>query len=133
MGHCVLKQCERRVGNLQSLYAEQGPSGKVIRLKYLIHERGWFVKTPRGSYGVGMWKDVSKETRRLKQNCCFIFGDGNKIRFWEDSWCGEGPLCEPYPALFALADSKEALVANVWDTSRGEGVWNLSFVRSFND
>ena len=80
-----------------------------------------------------MWKDVSKETRRLKQNCCFIFGDGNKIRFWEDSWCGEGPLCEPYPALFALADSKEALVADVWDTSRGKGAWNLSFVRSFND
>ena len=54
---------------------------KVIRLKYQTEERGWFVKTPRGSYGVGMWKDISKEPRQLKQNCCFILGDGTKFDF----------------------------------------------------
>ena len=44
-----------------------------------------------------------------------------------------GPLCEAFPALFALVDSKGALVADVWGTSKGEGGWNLIFVRSFND
>ena len=86
---------------------------KGIRLKYQIEERGWFVKTPRGSYGVGLWKDISKETKQVKQNCCFILGDGNNIRFWEDSWCGVGLLCEAFLALFVLADSKGALVADV--------------------
>ena len=38
-----------------------------------------------------------------------------------------------FPALFAIADLKGALVADVWVTLRGEGAWNLSFVRSFND
>ena len=93
---------------------------KVLRLKYQTEERGWFVKTPRGCSRVGLWKDISKETRPLKQNCC-ILGDGKIIRFWDDSWCGVGPLCEALPALFALADSKGALVADVRDTSRGEG------------
>ena len=78
-------------------------------------------------------EDISQETRLLKQNCCFILGDGNIIHFWENSWCDEGPHCEAFPALFALADLKGALVLDMWDTSRGEGAWNLSFVRSFND
>ena len=90
-------------------------------------------QNPKGQLWVELWKDISKETRQLKQNCCFILGDGNIIRFWEDSWCGEGTLCVAFPALFAIADSKGALVADVWDTLRAEGAWNLSFVRSFND
>ena len=40
---------------------------------------------------------------------------------------------ELFPMLYALADSKGAMVAEVWETMRGEGVWNLRFIRSFND
>ena len=53
----------------------------AIRLKYQTKEGGWFVKALRGSYGVGLWKDISIEARQLKQDCCFILGDGSRIRF----------------------------------------------------
>ena len=48
---------------------------------------------PRGSFGMGLWKDIRKEAQQLKQNCNLMLGDGGCIRFWEDRWCGENPLC----------------------------------------
>ena len=49
---------------------------KVITLKYHIE--------PRGSFGVGLWKDVSNATRKLKQDYYFDLGDGSRVKFWED-------------------------------------------------
>ena len=34
----------------------------VIRLKYYIDEGDWFTRAPRGSFGVGLWKDINKES-----------------------------------------------------------------------
>ena len=48
---------------------------------------------PRGSFGVGLWKYIRKEAQQLKQKCKLMLGDGGRIRFWEDRWCGESPLC----------------------------------------
>ena len=42
-------------------------------------------------------------------------------------------LCVSFPSLYALADNKEALVAELWDSSREEGGWSPRFIRSFND
>ena len=42
-------------------------------------------------------------------------------------------MCDLFPTLYALADSKGAMVEEVWDTMRGEGGWNLRFIRPFND
>ena len=33
---------------------------KMIRMKYYTKEGGWFTRGPRGSFGVGMWKDISR-------------------------------------------------------------------------
>ena len=33
----------------------------IISLKYGMEEGGWFSNTPRGSYGVGLWKDIGKK------------------------------------------------------------------------
>ena len=33
----------------------------IISLKYGMEEGGWFSNAPRGSYGVGLWKDIDKE------------------------------------------------------------------------
>ena len=55
------------------------------------------------------------------------------MKFWDDSWCEERPLRVMFPSLYALAGSKRAMVAEVWDTIRGEGTWNPRFTRYFND
>ena len=35
-----------------------------------------------------------------------MLGDGSQIRFWEDKWCGEFPLCDQFPTLYAMVASK---------------------------
>ena len=52
-------------------------------------------------------------------------GNGRRLGFWKDSWCGETVLCNAFPTLFNLAAHKDARVADVWDSSREEGVPNL--------
>ena len=109
------------------------PWRTVISLKYGTEAGGWFTCAPRGNYGVGRWKVISKEILQLKHDILFELGDGSRIKFWEDVWCGEDPLCESFPSLNALVVSKGAMVAEVWEASRGEGVWNPRFIRAFND
>ena len=84
-----------------------------INTKYGSHNGGWFTPYPRGSYGVGLWKSIAKETDQLKKDCVFKLGDGRKIRFWEDTWCGRQPLCEAFPDLYSIADSKEAKAVEI--------------------
>ena len=57
------------------------------------------------------------------------------MRFWRDRWCGDSPLCESFPFLFALSAEKEAWVADVWDplAEGGWGGWNPCFSRALND
>ena len=88
---------------------------------------------PKGSFGVGLWKDIRREAQQLKQDCNLMLSDGGRIRFWEDKWFGEIPPCDQFPTLYAVAASKGAKVGEVWDTMRGEGGWNLRFIRPFND
>ena len=92
----------------------------MIRLKYDMEDGGWFTKNPRGSYGLGLWKEISKELSLLKHDYCFCLGDGRRIRFWEDVWCGKNPLSVTFPSLYLLAKSKGAMAVEIWDTTRGE-------------
>ena len=106
---------------------------KAINLKYHTKEGGWFTREPRGSFGVDLRKDISREGNKMKKDCYFFLGDDNKVKFCEDIWCGESTPSEMFPSLYALAGTKRAMVADVWDTTSGEGTWNLRFARSFND
>ena len=38
----------------------------VINLKYGIEAGGWFPSLPKSSHGVGLWKEISKETVLIK-------------------------------------------------------------------
>ena len=60
-------------------------------------------------------------------------GDGKKIRFWEDTWCSREPLCEAFPVLYSIADSKGAFAVDLWVGLGDFGAWGPKFLRSFND
>ena len=60
-------------------------------------------------------------------------GKGNRVLFWMDKWCGNEALSQTFPQLFTLAGHKNAKVCEVWDSSLGQGGWNLSLARDFND
>ncbi|RVW99250.1 hypothetical protein CK203_030728 [Vitis vinifera] len=60
-------------------------------------------------------------------------GKGNRVLFWMDKWCGNEALSQTFPQLFTLAGHKNAKVCEVWDSSLGQGGWNLSLARDLND
>ena len=60
-------------------------------------------------------------------------GKGTKVKFWTDHWCGNAALSQNFPQLFTLAVHRNATVNEVWDSSFGQGGWNLRFSRDFND
>ena len=105
----------------------------VISIKCGVENRGWNTSDIREGYGTGLWKDIRKEWLTLSQNTSFSLGNGRRLGFWKDSWCGEIALCNTFPTLFNLAARKEAKVADVWDSSREERGWSPVFLRSFND
>jgi hypothetical protein len=60
-------------------------------------------------------------------------GDGSCTRLWHDCWCGDPPLKEVFPVLFACAGDRDAFVASVLSRLNGGVEWNVTFIRNFND
>ena len=84
----------------------------MISMKYGVDKGDWFLKYGRGAYGVGPWKEIKKETRALRDFSKFVVGDGRRIEFWEDKWCGLEPLGETFPSLYAMTSSKGPYMAD---------------------
>ena len=105
----------------------------IISTKFGIERGGWSTRGVREGYGVGLWKEISKEGLLLLNNVSFSVGDGKRVRFWKDIWCGNISLCEAFPFLYDLAVSKDAWVADCWDSMGEEGGWTPRFLRPFND
>lgn len=63
----------------------------------------------------------------FKMRAAYRIGDGEKISFWDDVWCGKCPLKTTFRRLFQCCNQHEATVAEVCD--RGES--NLTFRKSF--
>jgi hypothetical protein len=49
----------------------------------------------------------------------FELGDGFKIRFWDDVWCGELALKEAFLVLYGFVRDKDACVVAHLDSSSG--------------
>ena len=77
-----------------------------MRIKYGAKEGGRLTKAVRCSFGVGLWKEIYKESFYIKQHNNLILGDGSRIKFWEDAWCSEEP--------FRMSGSKRVSVNEVW-------------------
>ena len=60
-----------------------------------------------------------------------MVGNGQRVGFWQDKWCGAAPLCVYFLALFVIAMSKEALVEDVWKRRRGGGELDPLFLWAF--
>lgn len=104
-----------------------------VKVKHGFEKGRWFTKNPRGSYGICLWKFLNREAVLQKQKCSFQLGNCEKIRFWEDRWCGENPICVTFPNLYRIASSKEAQVADVWVSQGGNGAWGPKFARTFRN
>ncbi|RVW40081.1 putative ribonuclease H protein [Vitis vinifera] len=106
---------------------------KAIGVKYGQEGCGWRTKEVCGPYGVGLWKEIMKEAEWCWESMDLKVGKGNRVLFWMDKWCGNEALSQTFPQLFTLAGHKNAKVCEVWDSSLGQGGWNLSLARDLND
>ena len=106
---------------------------RVISCKFGESSGGWHTGDLRGGYGTSLWKEIRKEWPSFFQSSVFALGDGKRINFWKDAWCGGEALCARFPSLFNLALNKEARVADIWESGVGAGGWSPTFLRSLND
>ncbi|RVW99510.1 putative ribonuclease H protein [Vitis vinifera] len=106
---------------------------KVLEAKYGKEELGWRTRKANGAFGVGVWKEILKESTWCWENMGFKVGKGNRIRFWTDLWCGNNVLSQGFLNLFSMAVHRDVTVKECWDQNVGQGGWNLRLLRDLND
>ena len=63
----------------------------------------------------------------FSRHILYDIGDGSRVKFWQDHWCGETSLSVNYPELFRFCRDKEASVAALMKYTNGVLVWDVSF------
>jgi hypothetical protein len=106
---------------------------KVVEIKYGSMEGDWCTKQVERPFGVGVWKHIRRGWELFSKFIRFEVGDGTRIRFWQDVWCGDQPLKESFPVLFRIARNKEAWVSDHMQITNEEIHWNVQFFREVQD
>ncbi|RVW42472.1 hypothetical protein CK203_087810 [Vitis vinifera] len=70
----------------------------VIGVKYGQEGFGWRTKEARGTFGVGVWKEIMKELNWCWDSIKFKVGKGTRVKFWTDQWCGNAALSKLSPS-----------------------------------
>ncbi|RVW16672.1 LINE-1 reverse transcriptase-like [Vitis vinifera] len=105
-----------------------GGWGEVWSIGFWLENKGG----PRNVWGGGL-EDILKESSWCWDNIEFKVGKGTKVSFWTDHWCGNEELAQTFPQLFELAVQRNASVNEMWDSSLGQGGWNIRLSRNLND
>lgn len=75
---------------------------------------------------------AGKIGRLLKAESASLLRMGGESSFGY-KWCGDTLLKVPFPTLFAIANSKDALVVDMWEQDGDLCRWHPSFSRQFHD
>ena len=102
---------------------------QVIEMKYGSVWGGWCTSSVNGPYGVGLWKNISQGWPSFSSHILYDIGDGCRVKFGQDRWCGETSLAVRYPALFRFCRNKDASVAELMMFANGVVFWDVSFFR----
>ncbi|RVW39477.1 Transposon TX1 uncharacterized 149 kDa protein [Vitis vinifera] len=120
-----------------SICLERKKGGLGVRNLALMNKAllggGWCTRAESGRHGVGLWKAIRKEWLGMYSSLAFCVGNGKRVRFWKDKWCGDEPLYESFPSLFAISLAKDAWVLEVWNPDGVGDGWTPLFSRELND
>jgi hypothetical protein len=105
----------------------------VLVAKYGSDWGGWRSGVISGSHGVGLWKFICMGWQNFRRFFKYDPGEGSKIHFWEDVWCGDRTLKEEFPGLYNIASFKDASIADSMEYSSESIQWNIQFSRLIHD
>ena len=80
------KWCRRFASEQDSLWKQ------VIVRKFGKEDGRWCPGDSRESHGVGLWKAIRNGWMEFSKMVAFKVGDGRRVWFWKDRWCGEVSL-----------------------------------------
>ncbi|GFY83470.1 sorting nexin 2A [Actinidia rufa] len=63
----------------------------------------WIWRFARGEYKLWPLEGYYEGVGGFQSTCIVPLGNGSKILFWHDEWCGQMPLRDKFPEFFALA------------------------------
>ena len=86
----------------------------VLSAKYGVKGRGWCTKPVRGSHGCSLWIGIMANRDIFQKYIVFEVGNGNKVQFWYDKWCGDSALKDRFPLLFECSRDCEAFIDSVY-------------------
>ena len=105
---------------------------KVIDAKY-GSMWGWCSKMPRGPYGVSLWKSIRAGWGSFSSFISYSIGDGARIKFGHDIWCGGQPIKDQFPELYRIARFPEASTVDQHHLSDSIQHWDIEFIRFVQD
>jgi hypothetical protein len=100
---------------LFKLLTEDGIWQTLLKRKYIgtkaLSQVLW---KPEDSH---FWAGLMATNKFFFRYGTFSIKDGTQIHFWEDSWLGNSPLSEQYPALYSIVHRKSDTIASVMAAS----------------
>ncbi|XP_035544454.1 uncharacterized protein LOC108983424 isoform X2 [Juglans regia] len=116
-------------------YQEEGESlwKEVVVSRHGGAWGGWCTNEVRGGYGVGLWRYIRGGWQCFENNVRFVVGQGTRIKFWQNVWCGERSLERAFPALYNIAINREASIADLCVIAQDSFQWNILFTRANHD
>ena len=67
---------------------------------------------------MGLWKAIRKLWHLIHSRLSFVVGNGQRVSFWRDKWCGDTPLCVSFPFFICLSCFQRGLGEGCLDCLR---------------
>ena len=82
---------------------------------------------------MSLWKFIKRGWDSFFPLLSFKVGDGSRVCFWQDVWCGVSSLKEAFPGLFFISENRDSFVAELMSFRHGSLHWELKFSRNIQD
>ena len=82
---------------------------------------------------MSLWKSIRQEWPSFLKHLTFEVGDGAKVKFWHDRWCGVLCLKDAYPKLFTISRTRDASMADPMSFRNSLLQCDMTFTRSVQD